>query len=72
MYAKYKIKLITLKEAEELMAMFDDEDLGMYMPLELFLWKEGDKWIAMDNTDGNAWIEEFSARWKAERWLVGA
>lgn len=39
------------------------------VPLGLFLTKEGSRWVAVDNRDGNAWTEDF--RWKhhAIRWL---
>lgn len=40
-------------------------------PLGLFLTKEGRKWVAMDNTTGDAWTEEFSRKRQAIRWLRG-
>ena len=41
------------------------------IPSGLFLTKEGRKWIAVDNTTGDAWTEEFSRKRQAIRWLRG-
>lgn len=41
------------------------------IPLGLFLTKEGRKWIAVDNTTGDAWTEGFSRKCQAVRWLRG-
>ena len=40
-------------------------------PLGLFLTKEGRTWVAVDNTTGDAWTEEFSWKRQAVRWLRG-
>ena len=40
-------------------------------PLDLFLTKEGRKWVAVDNTTGDAWTEEFPRKRQAVRWLRG-
>lgn len=40
-------------------------------PLGLFLTKEGRTWVAVDNTTGDAWTEEFSRKRHAVRWLRG-
>ena len=40
-------------------------------PCGLFLAKEGRKWVAVDNTTGDAWTEEFSRKRQAIRWLRG-
>ena len=40
-------------------------------PLGLFLTKEGRIWVAVDNTTGDAWTEEFSRKRQAVRWLRG-
>ena len=34
-----------------------------------FLAKEGRKWVAVDNSTGDAWTEEFSWKRQAVRWL---
>lgn len=39
------------------------------LPLGLFLTREARRWVAVDNSDGNAWTEEFHSRRKAKRWL---
>ena len=41
------------------------------IPLGLFLTKEGRKWVAVDNSTGDAWTEEFRWRHQAVRWLRG-
>ena len=40
-------------------------------PLGLFLTKEGRKWVAVDNSTGDAWTEEFHRKRQAVRWLRG-
>ena len=40
-----------------------------YAPRGLFLAKEGRTWVAVDNTTGDAWTEEFSRKRQAVRWL---
>lgn len=64
-------KLITKEAADLLMSFFDDDELGRWMPKERFLWQEDGKWIALDNEDANAWIEEFDVKLDAVRWLIG-
>lgn len=39
------------------------------LPLGLFLTKEAHCWVAVDNSDGNAWTEEFRSKRKAMCWL---
>lgn len=40
-------------------------------PCGLFLMKEGRIWVAVDNSTGDAWTEEFSRKRQAVRWLRG-
>lgn len=40
-------------------------------PLGVFLTKDGRKWVAVDNTTGDAWTEGFSRKHQATRWLRG-
>ena len=61
MHDTYKIKLIDL---DELRAV-----LTLYRPRGLFLCREGKWWIAVDNTTGEAWTEEFLWKWHALCWL---
>jgi hypothetical protein len=37
----------------------------------LCLCKEGDKYVAIDDTSGDCWVEEFDTKLKAIRWLEG-
>ncbi len=41
------------------------------IPCGHFLAKEGRKWLAVDNSTGDAWTEEFSRKHQAVRWLRG-
>ena len=45
--------------------------IDLRTPLGLFLTKEGRKWIAVDNSTGDAWTEEFYQKHQAIRWLLG-
>lgn len=38
-------------------------------PCGCFLTKEGHTWVAVDNTTGDAWTEDFSRKRQAVRWL---
>ena len=40
-------------------------------PSDLLLTKEGRKWVAVDNTTGDAWTEELPRKRQAIRWLRG-
>lgn len=33
-------------------------------------WREGDKWIAYDNTTGDCWVEEFKTRKEAKEYCL--
>ncbi len=41
------------------------------IPCGHFLAKEGRKWLAVDNSTGDAWTEEFTWKRQAVRWLRG-
>ena len=41
-------------------------------PIGLFYCKEGNIWVAVDNSTGDAWTEEFYYESLARDWLVGA
>lgn len=72
MLSKSKIKMIPLDEARQMLDLLTDSNCpGENMPEGLFLWREGEKWIACDNLDGYAWVEEFAKRHDAEHWLLG-
>lgn len=45
--------------------------IDLRTPLGLFLTKEGRKWVAVDNSTGGAWTEEFPRKHQAVRWLRG-
>lgn len=41
-----------------------------FRPEGLFLCRASGIWVAIDNSDGNAWTEEFSSKYQAIRWLA--
>lgn len=43
--------------------------ISTYRPPGLFLCREGKRWIAVDNTTGEACTEEFLWKWQALCWL---
>ena len=48
-----------------------DEIIEARAPCGHFLTKEGRKWVAVDNSTGDAWTEEFARKRQAIRWLCG-
>ena len=50
---------------------FLDDVIEHCTPLGLFLPKEGRRWVAADNSTGDAWTEDFRWKWQAVRWLRG-
>lgn len=46
-----------------------DDIIEHRVPLGLFLTKEGGRWVAVDNRDGDAWTEDFRRKRHAVRWL---
>ena len=45
--------------------------IDFHTPLGLFLTKECGKWVAVDNSTGDAWTEEFHRKRQAVHWLRG-
>lgn len=60
---RFKIQMISPEQLREI--------LRHRIPCSLFLAKEGRRWVAVDNSDGDAWTEEFSRKHQAIRWLHG-
>ena len=52
---------------EELDSIIDKRE-----PIGLFYCKDGRVWVAVDNSTGDAWTEEFKSESAARAWLVGA
>lgn len=61
---KHEIMLIKPEKALEIIETRE--------PLGLAIAKDGEKYIAIDNTDGNAWTEEFCSLYVANCWLTGS
>ena len=59
----------TLKEVsgKELESIIDKRE-----PTGLFYCKDGRVWVAVDNSTGDAWTEEFLSEPAARSWLLGA
>lgn len=45
--------------------------IGRYQPCGRFLSKDGSIWVAVDNSTGDAWTEDFISKRDAVRWLRG-
>lgn len=63
-----KIVEISPKTAREILNSIN-EGGDRYQPLGLFYLQEGDKFVGIDNSDGNAWTEEFLDKESCLRWL---
>ena len=62
--SKYQIKEVSSDEAGDI--------INNRKPLGLFLQKDGNVFVAIDNSTGDAWTEEFKNRKSAEKWLLNA
>ena len=63
-------KEIRQDEARRLLMSCNEEGEG-YKPLGLFYLEEDGKFVGIDNSDGNAWTEEFWDKDSCLRWLNG-
>lgn len=63
----WKIENISSYQAEQLILSSDTK--GKYHPLGLYIVEELNKFVAIDNSTGAAWVEEFDTREQAEKWL---
>lgn len=57
-----KIEEISLQKARMI--------IDVRKPLGLFYFKEGDMWLSIDNTTGDAYVEEFENRNDCLSWLI--
>ena len=60
-----EIKEINHQEADAIICNPLKADLG------LFLHKDGNFYVGIDNTTHDAWVEDFATRKECEDWLVG-
>ncbi len=44
---------------------------GDYVPIGLFFCREGDTYVGIDNSTGDAWVEGFTSLRACVRWLLG-
>ena len=63
-----KIVEISPETAREILNSIN-EGGDRYQSLGLFYLKEDDKFVGIDNSDGNAWTEEFPDEESCLRWL---
>lgn len=59
-----------ISKATALKILDSGETSGKYKPLGQFIRKAGKKFVGIDNSDGDAWVEEFSSEAECVRWLV--
>lgn len=57
------MKAVTKEQASEI--------IETRTPTGCFYTKEGDLYIGIDNSDGNAWTEEFKTKKSCLKWLNG-
>ena len=62
-----EIKTITTDQVPDLV-----ENMKQPNKIGLYLVHEGDVWVAIDNSTGDAWTEEFKSRSGAVTWLKQA
>ncbi len=48
-----------------------DSVIETYQPKGLYLAYDGKRWIAVDNSTGDAWTEDFRCKFRAIQWLKG-
>lgn len=46
--------------------------MGLFLARAAAESRPGARWVAVDNSTGDAWTEEFMSEWAARAWLVGA
>ena len=61
---------ISQESARKLLGSCDGTG-GRYEPLGLFYLQEGDKFVGIDNSGGDAWTEELPDKAGCLRWLCG-
>jgi hypothetical protein len=62
---------ITELSKEDAHKMLRNEELGKYEPIGLYYVQEGDVFVGIDNSNGDAWTEEFKKLIDCKRWLHG-
>lgn len=58
-------------EIREIMPSDAESIIDTRQPLGLFYCKEGTVYVGIDNTDGDAWTEDFKALNACIKWLRG-
>ena len=63
--------MIGRTEIQQVTARRLREIIQKYIPRGHFLAREGQRWVAVDNSSGEAWTEDFRQKQQAIRWLNG-
>lgn len=63
-----KIYYITKDEAIEIVREWENSNGEANR--NLYIHKDGNKIVAIDNTDGQCWVEEFTTLEAARKWLL--
>lgn len=63
-------EIITKEQFDEMMDSYDGSEHGTYEPEGKFLFKDDGMFIAVDNSDGGAYTEEFNTEAEALYWLL--
>lgn len=64
------IREITGENAEKYILTDEALESGYYPESGLYLIREHERWVAIDNTDHRAYVEEFDELKDAKRWLI--
>lgn len=65
-----KIKRISSKEAHGIIDRYNDSCM-LELDYGLFICKENNKYIGIDNLYGHCWVEEFDSFFECKVWLLG-
>ena len=63
--------MIGRTEIQQVTARRLREIIRQYIPRGRFLARAGQRWVAVDNSSGEAWTEDFQQKQQAIRWLNG-
>ena len=65
------VREISKEEYEKLLKKLDNKEKFTYEEQDKFILKEDNHYIAIDNSSGNMWVEEFNSKDRAERFIHG-
>ena len=59
------------KEAASLILGSNTEGGGKYTPTGKFYYQDGELWVGIDNSTGDAWTQSFFSKKECIKWLKG-